>query len=100
MLIRSEKRGVLLIIFLFFFYIYNTNATLPEIKDFNAEIYGEYGNDVKLECSYTASGACTPDWQCSDWTSCASNQKTRTCDDIRNCDPNNDQRTETQSCTA
>ena len=49
MIISKEKRGFLLIIALFLFYVYGTNAALPEITNFNAEIYGAYGNNVKLE---------------------------------------------------
>lgn len=33
----------------------------------------------------TQSTSCTPNWQCSDWSSCINGQQTRTCGDLNNC---------------
>ncbi|MEK7092638.1 MAG: hypothetical protein AAB907_03360, partial [Patescibacteria group bacterium] len=97
--IIKGKRGILLIVLLSFFYIYNINALLPDITNLNVEVYGAYGNNVKIEWNYAAYGVtCTPDWQCSEWSFCTNDQQTRICNDLNGCDPNNNQRTETQAC--
>ena len=43
---------------------------------------------------------CTPNWQCSSWSSCLNNQQTRTCTDSNNCGTNNGKPVVVQSCTS
>ena len=43
--------------------------------------------------------ACTPNWQCTDWSQCENGKQTRTCTDTKNC-AKPPTRTETQDCAA
>ena len=44
--------------------------------------------------------ACTPIWQCEDWTTCASNQQIRTCTDTNYCGTTTDKPAEMQECNS
>ena len=68
-----------------------------------------YGNAVNAITSLIPTGTneltcqitvCTPEWQCTAWSSCISNQQTRTCTDIYNCGTLEGKPAETQSCTS
>ena len=41
---------------------------------------------------------CNPNWQCTSWSRCEGKQQTRTCNDLNNCSPNENQYTEVQLC--
>ncbi|MEM4245422.1 MAG: hypothetical protein QXR60_04435, partial [Candidatus Nanoarchaeia archaeon] len=43
---------------------------------------------------------CTPNWQCTDWSTCISNKQTRTCTDTNNCGVSTGKPSETQTCQA
>ena len=43
--------------------------------------------------------ACTPNWQCSDWSSCSQGTQTRTCTDLNSCGTTQGKPPESQSCT-
>jgi hypothetical protein len=47
----------------------------------------------------TPSSACTPNWQCNNWSSCANSQQARTCSDSNNCNTTGGEPTLTQSCS-
>ncbi len=44
--------------------------------------------------------ACTPDWQCAEWTACVSGTQTRQCSDVNGCGLVTGMPDATQSCTA
>ena len=51
----------------------------------------------------TASGqtqSCTESWSCTDWSTCANNQQSRTCTDANNCGTTTKKPAESQTCTA
>src|SRR3989344_1090147 len=37
------------------------------------------------DCGRCSRQACEEDWECTQWSSCLNNKKTRTCDDLNNC---------------
>jgi len=43
---------------------------------------------------------CTPRWQCTDWSECKNNKKTRTCSDERDCNRNVGKPAETEACVS
>ena len=43
---------------------------------------------------------CTPNWQCTAWSSCVNSQQTRTCTDANNCGTTSGKPATTQSCTS
>jgi PGF-pre-PGF domain-containing protein len=45
------------------------------------------------------SPTCTESWSCTDWSSCANSQQTRTCTDSNNCGTTSSKPAESQSCT-
>jgi hypothetical protein len=46
----------------------------------------------------TASGSCTPNWKCSEWTECVNGQQKRVCFDTNECGTNEGKPAQTQSC--
>ncbi len=42
---------------------------------------------------------CTESWACTDWSTCANNQQTKTCTDSNNCGTTTSKPSESQSCT-
>jgi len=53
-------------------------------------------SDANFSISTTSS--CTPNWQCSDWSTCKNNQQTKTCTDANNCGVLTDRPALSQSC--
>jgi len=44
--------------------------------------------------------ACTPNWSCTAWSSCANNSQTRTCTDTNSCGTTTNKPAESQSCSS
>lgn len=47
----------------------------------------------------TSQNICTPNWQCTSWSTCSNSNQTRTCTDQNNCGNNNGKPILTQSCS-
>ncbi len=93
MIIMKEKRIILIIVFLLS--IININAALPDIDDLTAS---SYGNNLILTWSYSFYGVCEENWQCTEWGSCINDEQTRICNDLNNCNTNNNKPEEIQTC--
>ena len=86
---------------------YNIQAQV-DVCQSSCEIIGKEGatldkyvNKVKNIKTSSEIQLCSPDWQCTSWSSCNSNGKqARTCTDSNNCGISNGKPSETQSCTS
>lgn len=82
-------------------------SSFPQLKiSVNQIIYQAYvGGDhyANVNLSYNnlnIEEGCTEDWSCTNWSSCTSNQKTRTCTDSNSCGTTENKPAESQSCSA
>lgn len=75
-------------------------AYIKSAKDYY-RYTGLYDDNIFLDYTLLPppTSTCTPNWQCSGWSTCTNSQQTQTCNDLNNCNTTSGEPNLTQTCS-